>query len=280
MELSPVMSELRPHSLTTLQEHGINCSLECFSCKQQATSLLANAAVHADIKIVTDGTTGIQFVEKTFGRKREVPGSYVSELAADYETMFTDYERIGIDHLASNYNLQTTFQGENAELTVEQLYFPEGTALDWMIKGDRIPEVINSIATNCLIPVLSATDDRIYDDQSWVFLDASLKNFAVLDDDEEIKTFYLDFWVPRVRNESGEIKTYPDFHPHKISEDEIRQRFFSKRGILQNFIRKSVSDLNDHQDSLTDFKRAISTELKVQLDTFFPGMTLDDIVTN
>jgi len=274
------MIEIRPWAEDILATHGILCPIECFICKQHEHLMEINMAVHADIIVITDPTSGVQFVEKTFGRKREIPRSYAIELAADYETMFTDYDRIGIDYLALNYNIQTTLQGENAELTVEQLYFPEGTALDWTVKGDRIPEVISSIATNCLIPALCATDARIPDDQIWIFLDASLKNFAVLDDEDEIKTFYLDFWVPRVRDESGEIKTYPDFHPHKISEDEVRQRFFSKKGILQNFIRKSYSDLNNHHDSLTSFKRAMSIELEVQLETFFRGMTLDEIAAS
>jgi len=199
-----------------------------------------NAAVHAILDI-EDIWWWEYLIKKSFWEKKDYPDWIMSELSNDYKIYYYDLINLGLK-IAENYNLNYDWK----TITVEQFLFPDWTALDniELTKDIKVMKsIISDIVRSFLIPIFENIDEKLRDTDSKVFFDASLKNFAILKwDSWEYRNYYIDLFVPRIRNTNWKIKEYR-WNLHKHPSDIINYRFFSKPGILHNFIRKTYQDL-------------------------------------
>lgn len=242
------------------------------------TKYIPYPAHNAKITIAQEDSLGLLFVRKTFGEgERKIPFQIAGGLCDDYALHERRLRDLGI-RIAENYRLKIQRNGEYGTITVDQLFFPHGTLTDRLREGVNIERVITSSIRDTLIPVLACQKAGISDDESWVFLDSAPKNIApVIKPDQEISVFYFDFFVPRVRNLDGSIKTYNNFNFHIRPEKEMRDRFFTKPGIINNFLQKAYIDLINLPDIWKIFSLVSFGEVQFYVEEYFPNKDIIDI---
>ena len=236
---------------------------------EKSSSISFNDAVHAILKIIDIGKWEY-FIRKKFWKKKNYPDWIMQDLYIDYIKYVKDLDELWL-RTAENYNLTQS----NSIISVEQFLFPEGTALDNLSDiedNDILDKIISDIIISFLIPILEKSSIMLNNIESSVFFDASLKNFAILTGKNwEIKNYYIDFFIPRIREDNWKIKEYK-WNLHKHNSDIIEYRFFFKPWIINNFIRKTYLDLKKiwaKKDFINHFLEICDKLLEKYLVSFF-----------
>ena len=227
-------------------------------------------------KVCVEAVGDLLMATKSYGTLRPFTLETGRHVLADYHQAYDDFLTLGIRAVAHSFDiaLQKPSQG-HPTITLQQLFFPLGTAEDYFMGNDvrYTQAILRQIITSVLLPILQANSKRpaMQDWESIVAIDSGVNNFAILPayNTDNLKVFYFDFFVPRVRLADGNVKTYWGQVLHKISEAEARYRFFTKPGILHNFLRKSVPLLQDKiREECVDLIHELLGET---LQEFFPG---------
>lgn len=206
-------------------------------------------SVHSILEITSRRSHRALFLKKSYGLKRQIPGNILGQLAKDYFRHVRCLGNLGLGPLVKNYRLQVNLKGPRPTMSVEQLFFPFGTARQWLESPNAVQILSSGLFCNYLLPLIKNTvPERSID--SPAFVDLTFKNFAVVPiNSKTLKLFYLDFFPPRVRNKSGEIKELGYSELHIRSPREIEYRFFNLIGIVHNLLIKSLADMS-HSRSL------------------------------
>lgn len=229
---------------------------------------------HAEVSVVPAGD--LLMASKCYGVIRPFNFETGKHVLDDYKQAFDDCLKLGVRAVAHSFDIeiQKSSQGHSI-ITLKQLFFPFGTAQDYF-KGDDSrynQAILREMVRTMLMPILQATARRpaMQEWESVVAIDSGASNFAVLPahNTENLKVIYFDFFVPRVRLADGNVKTYWGQVLHKISEAEARYRFFTKPGILHNFLRKTVPLL--HGNARKECLELLNDMLDDALQAFFPG---------
>jgi hypothetical protein len=254
--------------------------------EQALSSFSIHMAHHANIAIVRHAESGLYFVKKTYGEKKLLPSDIAAGLMADYQVHEDRLRRVGV-RTAHTYNFVLTPHpgGEHALLTCYQLFLPHGTVSDWVtndaLHDDQIEAIVRAMILQTVLPVLEYTayGALMHDDTSMIFHDAAPKNVAPLRTEHGLSVFYFDMFVPRIRMEGGEPKTYGDFPLHKRTEAEMRERFFQKKGIVLNVIKKMRDECGKDSRAWAIFRRVVQEDrmLGDYLERYFPGKTVDQV---
>lgn len=235
---------------------------------------------HAEVRVQVEGD--LLMAAKSYGTIRPFDLETGRHVLADYQQSLNDFLKLGIRAVAHSFDvaLQKPDQG-HPTITLRQLFFPLGTAEDYLMGSDAryTQAILREIITQVLLPILHAKTQRpaMLDWESVVAIDSGANNFAILPayNTDNLKVFYFDFFVPRVRLADGNVKTYWGQVLHKISEAEARYRFFTKPGILHNFLRKTVPLLHDNVRK--DCIDLINDLLEEPLQEFFPGTRVQSL---
>lgn len=275
---------LNKNALSILTDHNLEfINVNDFIHKQQvaATQFKPNNSKHAIVTIAEDLSSGLLFVKKTFGLKNQIPFHVAKELTNDYLTHQARLQELGIK-VAPSYEMSLSRIGEFGLITTYQLFFPEGTLAKLMCDSNQTDEILTKqlcqTMQDTLIPVLIHNDRKIKDSESFVFLDSAPNNVAPFMMRDRCVVFYFDLFVPRIRNEDGSVKEYTNFNPHIRSEAEMRKRFFTKAGILQNFLVKGKRDLVGKEHAWNQFLLIVKQELDPHIQKYFPGMSINEII--
>src|SRR5258708_6792472 len=265
---------LAQHCLTELHPDGF------ISSQQRGHQRFpSHQAHHASIETVKDERSGLLMVRKTFGSGvRRIPFNVAGELADDYRLHAARLRQIGV-RVAQDYSLAVIRHGDDGIIETHQLLFPQGTLLDWLKEPfeERVRETaLRSTIRDTVTPVLKNNHPTLKPWESWVFSDSAPKNVAPLETNSGVMVFYFDLFVPRVRNKDGSVKRY-DVELHTRPEEEMQERFFTKYGIIHNFISKMKNDLGDHIDPQRGDMDVVQRELAPFINQFFPGLSLEQI---
>lgn len=271
--------EVRIDPEKVLADHGIDkCALPELVIQQRRglERFTPHLAHHAEIAVVEEPVTGLKLVEKKFGVKKPLPYHVARELAVDYRTHEQRLDEIGV-RVAGNYDLQVERIGGTGVITVKQLFFPDGTLMEWL-KGEEFTQAEREAAVvatirDTIVPALAYDNGSIRPDESWTFSDSAPKNVAPFRLGNDVVSYYFDLYVPRVRHNDGRVKEYPDFDLHKRSEAEMQRRFFTKPGAVNNFIGKVRNSMGGESDVMEMFYAIVGRELKPFLEKLFPGLS-------
>lgn len=254
--------------------------------QQRAVENLAiTESNHGDISVYMHHS-GLYFVRKRFGSKRKYTPDVLRGLVEDYHTHVGDLRRVGIEHISENYNFQFSSDASLKQIEVDQLFFPYGTGLDWLRENRNVPQITERIIEDFLKPILQFTDPRQPNPfVSMAYIDSTLKNFAVLPEGDSVRLYYFDFFVPRVRVNDGSLKSYPGYQLDLVDDTEIEYRYFTKPGILHNFLKRNFHyffsdgvNNQERQDAWNSFKDTSENLLKPYFDIYFPNMSIEDII--
>ena len=236
-------------------------------------------AHHADVQLVKDPETGLLMIKKFFGQRKRIPYSVAEGLVEDYAVHEQRLKQMGV-LTASNYGLDLQRRDDAGVISVKQLFFPQGTLMEWFgadVSSEDKKQAVAATVKDTLVPVVDFDHPSITKDQSWVFSDSAPKNVAPLKMEDEVRAYYFDLFVPRVRNANGTVKVYEGVNLHKRSEDEMQNRFFTKKGAVNNFLHKMVDSLGADHSELEIFFAVVGCEMRPFLDKLFPGLTPQEI---
>lgn len=200
---------------------------------------------HSTLEICSQIRLRSLFIRKTYGLRRAIPQIVLTQLADDYSIHVSRISSVGLGPLVKNYRIVTAIDSDNPTMSVEQLFFPFGTAVQWMTNVKAVRSISAVLFRDHLLPLLKK-GLRIGSLDCPVCVDLAFKNFAVVPVGSKIhRLYYFDFFPPRIRERSGVIKDlgYPGLHIR--SEAEIEYRFFNFVGIVHNVLAKSLIDLTD-----------------------------------
>lgn len=265
-------------------DHGLQgIDPKLFTDQQRKSSRMfrPHFAYHATIDLVEHPDTELLLARKRFGLgERKIPYSVALELANDYRIHQNRLTEVGV-RTALSYALSVEEVGNFGIITAYQLFFPENTLSDWMTNPNiptvNVSRAVEATLEDTLIPILDHSQKGLAPDQSWVFSDGAPKNVAPISIDGNTRTFYVDLFVPRVRNHDGTVKEYPNYNPHIRTEKEMRRRFFTKPGVLHNFVSKARIDLKGDDLGWSLFAEVAQNRLHPYLNQYFSGQSLDEI---
>ncbi len=255
-------------------------ALQNFLDKQRESSIgyyegEKGQSVHSVLEITSHRNHRAFFLMKSFGLKRHIPSTVLGQLAKDYFKHIRCLRKLGLGPLVKNYRLRARLDDPRPTMSVEQLFFPFGTARQWLESSNSVRILSSALFRNYLLPLIRDTNfGRSVD--SPVFIDLSFKNFAVVPiNSQTLKLYYFDFFPPRVRNKSGEIKDlgYPDIHIRPARE--IEYRFFNLIGIVHNVLIKSLRDIGDSRS----LQSAFIKEASFWIDPTLSGRFGVDVMT-
>lgn len=274
---------LKKNCMSILLDHGLeSVPVNDFIHRQNiaVSEFQPNNSKHAIVTLVKDLSSGLLFVKKIFGLRKKIPYNVAKELAVDYLIHQTRLQNIGIK-VAPSYEITLSRIGDFCLISLYQLFFPEKTLsetiLDSKITSEMFNEVIKSSIRDTVLPCLKYSYQNIDESESFIFLDSAPRNVAPLNVLGSYCVFYFDLFVPRIRNEDGMVKKYKGFNPHIRSEEEMVKRFFTKAGILQNFLVKMKRELIYEEYIWKEFSIIAEQELDQYIKRYFPNMTINEI---
>lgn len=246
----------------------------------KAATFTPHFAHHAFIELVRHKESGLFLIKKTFGSgDRKIPVHVAYEMQKDYRTHEERLRSLGIN-TAGNYGLSVSRDGESGIIVVYQMFFPSGTVLDLLTddvsENSDVTAAAEALFRDTVVPVL-LNGRRASSIESAVFLDSAPKNVAYCMSGGKMTAYYIDFFIPRIRTKTGEIKTYPNYHPHIRPEGEMRERFFTMPGIIKNVLRKTKINLAGRPERWELFSRVAQRQLEPYLKEYFSGKSVDQI---
>ena len=200
-------------------------------------------STHSVLEIIPRNGYRAFFLKKSFGLKRQIPSAVLRQLALDYFRHIRSLRSLGLGPLVKNYRLKVRLDCPHPTMSVEQLFFPFGTARQWLDSPNAVRMLSSELFRNYLLPLIrNAGSERLTD--SPAFVDLSFKNLAVVPiNSQTLRLYYFDFFPPRIRNKLGKIKEFGYTDLHIRSPREVAYRFFNLIGIVHNVLVKSLTDL-------------------------------------
>lgn len=229
--------------------------------------------------------SGIFFIKKIFLINRRHESIRVSELMARYQIHLESLRRANVSQLAQNYRVSLTENNDISALVVEQLFFPNGTALDWVRQNFCVGNIVEEIVVNHILPILSYPSPTTVLTDGITSMDTKLSNFAVVPTAKaRVKVFYFDFFPPRIRDDDGNYKTVLSPILDPVEQKSAEYRFLTKPGIIHNFIRRGYYYLFSDGEATLDklhaweeFKQVANYLLAEYIDLYFPGKSVQEL---
>jgi len=212
-------------------------------------------SVHSVLEIISRRGHKALFLKKSFGLKREISSVVLLQLAKDYFKHAQSLDYLGLGPLVKNYRLRVNLDDPRPTMSVEQLFFPFGTARQWLENPNTLRVLSAELFCSYLVPLIRNANPEGSADCP-AFVDLSFKNLAVVPvDSHTLKLHYFDFFPPRIRMGTGAIddRGYQNFHIR--TPMEIEYRFFNLIGIVHNVLNKSLVDIGDSRTLASIFIR-------------------------
>jgi len=241
-EILVAQTVLAVHGLATHDVAGFRAiQRESISDGELEAGLL-NLGAHAQVNFIEKEATRLLYVKKYFGLDIPYPATEASSLLYDSFVYADQLRGLGVNHVVRNYEpaIKVDETTQTASFSVDQLYLPYGTVLDWLRNNTGVEEVTRTLITDCLVPVLNQPHVAgLKETDAFVSFDTSLNNFIYIPGSG---IFCFDFFPPRLRTEDRKVKSYGeevDKRLDKEDPEEVYYRRFTRPGMIHNFLKRA-----------------------------------------